>query len=183
MSRNSSRSLTRLFPARAHGHAGRPSGPRRGRRLWSAEALEDRRLLAATVYTVDLTTDNGPASTGTGSGTTGDLRYCIDQANANQNTDGSLIRFDRTVFGTPQTITLSASLGTLNLSETAGPEVIRGPGEGLLTVSGGHHVGVLSVSRGVKATLTDLTISDGSAARGGGLSIDGGTVALTHVAV
>ena len=59
----------------------------------------------ATLYTVNATTD-----TGVGSGTTGDLLYCIDQANANPNTDGSVIEFDPTVFGTPQSITLSSTL-------------------------------------------------------------------------
>ncbi len=139
------------------------------------EGLEDRVLLAATVYTVNAITD-----TGAGSGTTGDLLYCIDQANANPNTDGSLIQFDPTVFGMPQTITLSS---TLTLSETAGPEVIDGPGASLVTVSGNNAVEVFSVVSGVTATLTGLTISAGLAAQGGGLSIDGGTVSLTNVTV
>src|SRR5262249_30560137 len=94
-----------------------------------------------TVYTVNAITD-----TGAGSGTTGDLRYCITQADANPNTFGSVIQFDPTVFGTAQTITLSS---TLILSETAGPEVIDGPGAKLVTVSGNNSVGVFSVSSGV----------------------------------
>ena len=139
------------------------------------EGLEARVLLAATVYTVNAITD-----TGAGSGTTGDLLYCIDQANANPNTDGSVIQFDPTVFGTPQTITLSS---TLTLSETAGPEAIDGPGASLVTISGNNTVEVFSVSSGVTATLTGLTITDGRATQGGGLSIDGGKVSLTNVNV
>jgi hypothetical protein len=84
MSRNSSRSLAHLFSARALRHAGSPSIPRRGRRAWVPEGLEGRCLLTATVYTVDLTTDNGPTAAGQSTGTySGDLRYCIEQADAN----------------------------------------------------------------------------------------------------
>ncbi len=42
------------------------------------------------IYTVSALTD-----TGAGSGTTGDLLYCIEQANAAANSDGSLIQFPR----------------------------------------------------------------------------------------
>ena len=123
MSRTVSRPFSALLSARTPRHGRKASSPRRRRRLWALEGLEDRVLLAATLYTVNAITD-----TGAGSGTTGDLLYCIDQANANSNTAGSLIQFDPTVFGTPQTITLSS---TLTLSETAGPEVISGPGANL----------------------------------------------------
>ena len=69
------------------------------------------------------------------------------------------------------------------LSETAGPEVIDGPGASLVTVSGDDAVEVFSVTSGVTASLTGLTISDGLATQGGGLSVVGGTVSLTKVAV
>ena len=144
---------------------------RRDRRLWAIEGLENRVLLAATIYTVNAITD-----TGAGSGTTGDLLYCIKQANSNPNTDGSVIEFDPTVFGSPQTITLSS---TLVLSETAGPEVIDGPGASLVTVSGNNAVGVFSVVNGVTATLTGLTISGGSTAGNGGGIDNGGTLTVT----
>ena len=66
---------------------------RHRRRHCVLEGLEDRILLSGspTVFTVDLTSDNG-----TGSGTTGDLLYCITHANANTNTAGSEIQFDST---------------------------------------------------------------------------------------
>ncbi len=94
------------------------------------EALEIRRLLTGvpTTYTVDLTSDTG-AST---SSVAGDLRYCIEQANANSNTAGSVIDFSPTVFAAQQTITLNSSL---TLSETAGPEVIDGPGSDVVTIN------------------------------------------------
>ena len=60
-----------------------------------------------------------------GRGTTGDLVYVIEQADANANLAGSIIEFDPTVFGTSQTITLSS---TLELAEPSGPMVIEGPG-------------------------------------------------------
>ena len=69
----------------------------------------------------------------------------------NTNPDGSLIQFDPTVFATPQTITLSSSLGTLALTETAGPEAIDGPTAGV-TVSGGKAVGVFSGSSATNVT-------------------------------
>ena len=86
----------------------------------------------------------------------------------------------RPSLASPQTITLAS---TLVLSETAGPEVIDGPGASLVTVSGNNAVEVFSVDSGVTATLTGLTISGGLATQGGGLSVDGGTVSLTNVTV
>ncbi len=150
------------------------------RRLRALESLENRRLLAATIYTVNATTD-----TGAGSGTTGDLLYCIDQANANPNTDGSVIQFDPTVFGTPQTITLSS---TLSLSETAGPEEIDGPGASLVTISGNNAVGVFSVFGptpglpGATASISGLTIASGMTEYGGGID-NNGTLTLTDCTI
>ena len=100
--------------------------PRRGRQPRLVEALEDRLLLSGspTIFTVN-STDNGT----TGTGDSGTLPYAIGLANANTNTAGSEIQFDPTVFATPQTITLAS---TLVLSETAGTEVIDGPGESIV---------------------------------------------------
>ncbi len=121
------------------------------------------------IYTVSALTD-----TGAGSGTTGDLLYCIEQANAAANSDGSLIQFSSSLFRTPQTIALSS---TLVLSGKAGPEVISGPGAGLVSISGGGTSGVFVVDNGVTATLSGLTITGGKANSGGGL-YDNGTVTL-----
>jgi len=128
--------------------------------------LEDRVLLSGpTAYTVNLTTDSG-----TGSGNTGDLRYVINQANVDPNPSGSVITFSPTVFATPQTITLSPTLGALDLSEAAGPEVIQGPGPSLVTISGGQADGLFHVdsaaetATGTTATLSGLTIAAGGPA-------------------
>jgi hypothetical protein len=155
----------------------------RRRRLWVPEGLEDRRLLSGpTVYTINLTTDNGPTSAGSGSGTTGDLRYVINQANADPNPAGSLIEFDPTVFAAAQTITLSSSLGTLDLTESAGPEMIQGPGASLAAISGGNAIGVLQIGGGVTATVSNVTIENGSAPgpsyTGGGI-LSSGALAIS----
>ena len=145
---------------------------RRGRRLWVLESLEERTLLSVspTLYTV---TDVSDSATDTGS-----LRYAITQANANSNPAGSLIQFDTAAFSSPQTITLAS---TLELSESAGPEVIDGPGSAVLTISGNNAVRVFTVDTNVEAKLVGLTISDGhvtTPANGGGISNSGGTLTI-----
>ena len=161
--------------------SGRRCGRWHRRRLGGLECLEGRVLLSGnpTVYTVNLTTDAGPTSAGSGSGDTGDLRYVINLANADPNTAGTLIEFDPTVFATAKTITLSPTLGTLALLDTAGPEVIDGPGGGLVTVSGNNAVGVFSVASGVTASISGLTINAGSTAANGGGIDNSGSLALT----
>jgi hypothetical protein len=148
---------------------------RRKLRVLALEHLEHRVLLSGnpTVYTVTDTSDNN-----TGSGTSGDLLYCITQANANTNTAGSLIQFDPTVFSNsnPKTITLAA---TLELKENGGPEVIQEGGGTIetpeaVTISGNNTVGVFLVDPGVTATLSGLIIANGQAsAMGGGIENSG----------
>ena len=137
------------------------------------ELLEPRVVLSPTIFTVDST-----GSGTSGSGTSGTLPYVVSQANANSNTDGSEIEFDSSVFSSQQTITLGA---TLVLSETTGPELIDGPGAGLVTVSGSGRVQVFHVDEsGVMASLTGLTITGGSTKyMGGGLYILAGSAVLT----
>ena len=145
---------------------------RRGRRLWAMEKLEDRVLLSGspTVYTVSDTSDNATD--------TGSLRSAIIQANADTNPAGSQIRFDPTVFASPQTITVAS---TLELSETAGPEVIEGPGAKLVTVSGNNAVRVFEVDSGVTAAISGLIILGGSISDGSGGGIDNsGTLSITN---
>ncbi|HEV3311517.1 MAG TPA: choice-of-anchor Q domain-containing protein, partial [Chloroflexota bacterium] len=153
---------------------------RHRRRLGMLEGLEGRVLLTGspTIYTVDPTSD-----TGAGSNNKGDLLYCITQANADPNTAGSEITFDPTVFNaaTPQTIKLSK---TLDLTETAGPEMIDGPGAGVVTISGNNAVEVFDDPQAnVTASLSGLTISGGMTnASGGGINNDG-TVTVTNCTI
>jgi hypothetical protein len=73
---------------------------------------------------------------------------------------GSPITFDPTVFNTPKSITLSGNELVLSNS---GPlaTTITGPGAALLTISGNDSSRVFEVKRGVSATISGLTITDG----------------------
>ena len=138
------------------------------RRRPTLEVLEVRALLST--FTV-----NSLGDAGSGSADAGDLRYCINQANADDQ--ANTIVFDSTVFGTPQTITLSGS--QLELSDTGGTQTITGPAAGV-TISGGGNSRVFEVDSGVTASLSGLTISGGSwwAGPGGGIA-NYGTATLT----
>ncbi len=112
----------------------------------------------------------------------GTLRTAVGWANVNANNspenllpnpaEPNTIIFDASAtgaFGTPRTITLSASLGTLNLTNATTPEAIDGPGRAVVTVGGGNHVQVFSVGTGVSVTIAGLTIAHGSSSAGGGI--------------
>ena len=105
-------------------------------------------------------TVNSLGDAGIGSGDSGDLRYCINQANADDQ--ANTIVFDPTVFSTPQTITLTGS--QLELTDTGGTQTITGPAAGV-TISGGGKSRVFQVDSGVTASLSGLTISGGSTLR------------------
>jgi hypothetical protein len=146
-----------------------------------SEGLEPRLLLSGnpTVYTVNLTSD-----TGAGSGSSGDLLYCITQANnqgepgfAPANSAGSEIEFAPAVFGT--TITLSSRL---LLSESDGPEVIDGPSAGV-TISGDNAVEVFQVDSGTTASLSELTISGGATAVNGAGIENTGTLSVMECTI
>ena len=131
---------------------------RMNRRNWTAEALEDRRLLTSpTVYTVDLTSD-----TGQGSGTSGDIAYVTYLADNNSNPGGSVINFDNTVFGTPQQIFLQ---NTLDFSNSVGPIVVNGTGLGRLTINGSQIANTplvvdVQVAAGTTVSFSEITIGD-----------------------
>jgi hypothetical protein len=118
------------------------------------EALEDR--LAPSTFHV-----NSLLDTGAGAGTSGDLRYCVTQANANPG---------------PNTITFDVT-GTVGLTgalpAVTGDLDVQGPGASSLTVSGNSLYRVFAVNPGVTATLSGLTVANGRAPnadhRGGGV--------------
>src|SRR5262245_33097369 len=87
--------IRRLF-ARATRTIRRAPASRRHRP--SLQVLEDRVLLSG--FIVDRLGDAG-----SGSGNSGDLRYCINQANGNNQ--ANTIGFDSTVFASHQTIALN----------------------------------------------------------------------------
>jgi MBG domain (YGX type) len=86
---------------------------------------------------------------GIGSNDSGDLRYCINQANANDQ--ANTIVFDSTVFPTQQTITLSRS--QLELEDTGGTQTITGP------AAGGEQVGDYAITQGTLAADSNYTMS------------------------
>ncbi len=118
---------------------------------------------------------NSSGSGSTGTGNTGTLPYVVGQANSDPNTAGSQIEFDTTVFG-PGSLHTIALAATLELSETAGPEVIDGPGSQFVAVSGGRSsIGDFrrTMILNVTASLSGLTITKGSASTGGGVANHG----------
>jgi predicted outer membrane repeat protein len=125
---------------------------RRGPGRPRLEHLEDR--LAPAVFTV---TNADDASVGS-------LRWAVGQANASTGAD--VITFDPTYFGTARTITLTS--GPISLTDSA-QTAIRGPGAGLLTVSGNNASEVFSVTGA--ALLSGLTVTQGQASQGGGISV------------
>jgi predicted outer membrane repeat protein len=153
----------------------RPSGSdrRTGRKARAQfrprlEVLEGR-VLPATTFTVNLGTDAaGPGGQQTGP-TSGDLRWCVSQADLSDNA-GSTIDFANTLDNT--TVTLQQ--GELPLSQSMR---IAGPGAGLLTVSGNHASRVFDVSAGT-VTLSGLTIADGNPGDDGGGIFNAGTLAV-----
>ena len=56
--------------------------------------------------------------------------------------------------------------------------MIDGPGASIATVSGGGSVEVFSGGTGVTASLSGLTVSDGSATNGGGI-VNAGMLTIT----
>src|SRR5271165_1071017 len=163
-------STTWLALRTGRGSPARPSYRSHRRRL-TLEPLECRALLSLTTWTV-----NNLGDSATGSGTSGDLRYVITQADQTQG--------DNTInFAVTGTITLYSALP--DLSNTTGVMDIEGPGASSLTVAssstttGTAEFGVFTVDPFVTASLTGLTISGGIATDGGGI-YNAGTLNVTN---
>ncbi len=136
-----------LFGGRKGASQSRPPRSRRPARCRLAvEPLEDRVLLS--VFTVDRLTDLGE-----GNDLTGDLRYCINQANA-------LVGDDTITFSVTGTINLTGALPDLSSNID-----IQGPGAATLTVrrdTGGDYR-IFSVGSGATVSLSGLKLSNGLA--------------------
>jgi hypothetical protein len=121
------------------------------------EPLEARTLLA-TCHVTRLGDFGAGADLG-GGHSRGDLRYCINFANANPRPD--IIAFSRT-----GTIALTGALPELSTDME-----ILGPGAGALTVrrvTGGDYR-IFTVNAGAVVRISGLTISNGKAINGGGI--------------
>jgi predicted outer membrane repeat protein len=109
----------------------------------------------------------------------GTLRAAIAWANLNPSDPAhplpNTISFDPAVFSSssPQVITLSQTFGTLELSNTTSPTLIDGPGASVLTISGAGVVGVFLVDSGATATVSGLTITNGTGSVGGAFDNSG----------
>jgi len=163
------RSPASWFARRAgRGPAARPHHQSTRRRL-TLEPLEGRALLSLTTWTV-----NSLGDTGTGSGHSGDLRYCITQADQT--------RGDNTInFSVTGTITLYSPLP--DLSNTTGLTDIEGPGAASLTVARSSAAGtpdfrIFTVDSGADVTLVGFTIMGGLDDIGGGIE-NSGTLTVT----
>ena len=115
------------------------------------EILEERTLLSPNTYVVNLA-----GNAGTGSGLTGDIRYCITQADLSANA-GSTITFNTAKTGS----TITVSQGQLVISDTM---TITGPGASSLTIKGNNSSRLFDVANGGSLTLENVTLSGGQAA-------------------
>jgi hypothetical protein len=91
--------------------------------------------------------------------------------------DGATIEFDPTVFAGPSTITLT--LGQLDLSNPTGPIKIEGPGSGLLGIDGDQLSRIFQIEQGVQASISGLTLENGSQSFGGAILNQRGDLTLT----
>ncbi len=115
-------------------------------------------------FTVVLASDSGGPNGQEVSATTGDLRYCIEQADASHGAASDTIDFSSAVFGNGRTITLDSKTGPLVLDDS-NPLSINAPSGDLVTVSGGDAVGVLDITGG-QVSIKNLDISNGKATDG-----------------
>jgi hypothetical protein len=119
------------------------------RRFRPGLEMLERRMLPATFTVVDL------GDGGSGSGLEGDLRYCIQTANANDDPS------NRIVFQPGLTGAITLQQDRL----TVGKDLqIDGPGADLLTISGNQQSGVLEITTDPRAQnfrMAGLTIADG----------------------
>jgi hypothetical protein len=131
-------------------------------------------MLPATFTVLDL------GDGGIGSGLEGDLRYCIEAANANNAPS------NRIVFQPGLTGTITLQQGRLLVDKNL---KIDGPGADFLTISGNHQSGVFEITTDPRAQnfrMAGVTIADGIGVvtsfghKGGGLLNQHADVTLTH---
>ena len=110
-------------------------------------------------------------------GSTGSLRWAVGQANSTNGAD--TVAFQAGLTGK---IILGAP-GQLSLSDTTGETTITGPGANLLTIGANYTWRLVSVQSGVTATITGLTLTEGTSQgnTGGGAVFNSGTLTLQRM--
>jgi hypothetical protein len=171
------------------GFAARSARPKRRSRPLVVEELEAR--LTPNAYLVNVPGDASGLATGTasndGNALHGDLRYVLNKAIADQQTD--TITFAATVFNTTQTITLSSSLVTapagftnpfgqtafiVGVSDNITIDGSLGANTPGITLAGGSATRLFAVEGGGGLALQNLTLSGGSATGDAGANGSGG---------
>lgn len=144
------------------------TAPNRMRWRGQLERLEDRSVPA--LFTVNALTDSNSSGGGVGSGTTGDLRYVI--VNANMAGGANSAEFQAGLSGA---ITLGNTLPAItnNLA-------ISGPVIGSVVVNGNAKGTVFTINSGTNVSFSNLTITGGSSSDQGGGFFNQGTLALTN---
>ena len=132
------------------------------------EFLEDR--VTPTQFYVTALTDSG-----TGSGNSGDLLYCLNQANTDGTTSTNSI-----LFNVSGTVVLSSTLPAIANNLT-----ISAPTNLAVTIDGNSLGSVLVVNSSETVTLSGLTITGGNApsGTGGGGILNGGTLTVNGCTV
>ena len=137
-----------------------------------------------TTFTVTATTDANPTGLGAGSGTTGDLRYCIHQANAlSLSGQTETINFNLVP---NSTITLANLLPPLNpgrtgqLGANTNSLLIDGSTALNLTIDGASRgTGIFTAYAGT-ITIKNVTLANGFAVGGAGIFTSGGGARRRH---
>ncbi|WP_048441934.1 Ig-like domain-containing protein [Caenimonas sp. SL110] len=137
-----------------------------------------------TTFIVNVAGDVSGTNAGTGSGTSGDLRYCLYQASLNGVIDS--ITFDSTAFTAQNTITLSATLATVpggyvnpygQTSFIIGADDVTidgslGAGRMGITIDGAGATRLFAIQGGGSLSLNNITLAGGNAV--GGMGGNGG---------
>lgn len=145
--------------------------------LWPPLPAQAQSTTSGAPITVNTTKDETTPNDGECS-----LREAIQNANDGAQTSSDCksgsgedtIKFKKGLSGT---ITLNPNLGPLTVTGSAGLTVDGGRES--ITISGDDKVQVISESAGAKLALRNLTVANGSAASGGGIENNGGTLTVT----
>lgn len=114
--------------------------------------------------------------TSTANGGAGSLRNILGGGGNAQLTD---IQFDNGVFGAPQTITLTGGALSINFNAN-----LIAPGANLLTISGNAASRVFSIPNTITASVSGMTLLQGSVGGGnGGCILNEGSLSITNSAL